>query len=90
MKSTDLTKGPVASKLLRLTLPMLMGMFAMMTFNLADTYFISRLGTEELAAMTFTFPVIMVIISIALGIGVGMSSVISRVIGNGDPERVRR
>jgi putative MATE family efflux protein len=90
VRTTDLTKGPVAAELFRLTLPMLMGMFAMMTFNLADTYFISRLGTDELAAMTFTFPVIMVIISIALGIGVGTSSVISRVVGNGDHERVRR
>lgn len=85
-----LTEGPVGWKLLKLTLPMTFGVFSIVVFNLTDTYFVSRLGTRELAAMSFTFPVVMLVGSIALGLGTGVSSVLSRAIGRGDHKKVRR
>lgn len=62
----------------------------MVVFNLVDTFFVSRLGTEELAAMSFTFPAIMFIMSIALGFGIATSSVVSNAIGRGDHHQVQR
>ncbi len=53
-------------------------MIGMVIFNLADTYFLGRLGVKELAAISFTFPVVMFINSLSQGIGVGTSSLISR------------
>lgn len=85
-----LTAGPVAPTLARLAAPMLAAMLAMVGFNIADTFFIGRLGTEPLAAISFTFPVIVVVSSIALGLGIGTSSAIARAIGRGDRDRVRR
>jgi putative MATE family efflux protein len=84
-----LTDGPVGNALLSLALPMVVGLFAVIGFNLADTYFVSRLGTRSLAAMGFTFPVTMVVTSLALGLGTGTTSVLSRAIGEGDHHRVR-
>ncbi|MGV2827403.1 MATE family efflux transporter [Myxosarcina sp. GI1(2024)] len=84
-----LTTGRVSSQLTKLTLPMVWGVFAIVAFNLADTYFVSQLGTNELAAMSFTFPVVMVLGSIAMGLGVGASSVIARAIGEGDRHHVK-
>jgi len=69
---------------------MVIGIVGMVAFNLADTFFVSRLGTNELAALSFTFPVVLVINSLALGIGIGASVVISRAIGEGDQHRVKR
>lgn len=86
----DLTQGSVAKHLTLLTLPMIGGIFAIMAYNLTDTYFVSRLGTEELAAITFTFPVVMVVGALALGMGMGAGSCISRALGAGDFHRVRR
>ncbi|MFP4473183.1 MAG: MATE family efflux transporter [Candidatus Omnitrophota bacterium] len=88
--SAHLTRGPVGPMLLQKTLPMLLGMMALMAFNLADTYFIGLLGTRELAAMSFTFPVVLLVISIGIGLGAGASSIISRTIGQGDFVKVRR
>jgi len=68
----------------------MMGMFGMVLFNLVDTFFISRLGTAPLAAMSFTFPVVMVLGSISLGLGIGVSAVISHAIGTGDNKGVQR
>ena len=89
MKS-KLTEGPVGLQLLNLTLPLVWGVFAVIAFSLADTYFVAQLGTNELAAMSFTFPVVMLLGSVAMGLGVGASSIIARAIGSGDRYRVRR
>jgi putative MATE family efflux protein len=89
-RKTSLAEGPVGWGLLKLTLPMTLGIFSIVVFNLTDTYFVSRLGTRELAAMSFTFPVVLLVGSIALGLGTGAASVLSRAIGRGDHENVRR
>ena len=85
-----LTEGPVARVLAGLAGPMVIGMFSVIAFNLTDTYFIARLGTRELAAISFTFPVVSVMFGIAMGLGTGTISVVSRAIGRGEQERVRR
>jgi putative MATE family efflux protein len=85
-----LIEGNVANTLIKLTLQMMMGIVAMVAFNLADTFFVGQLGTTQLAAISFTFPVVMVVGSISMGLGVGASAVISRAIGAGNQERVIR
>ncbi len=85
-----LTQGSVGWQLVKLTLPMVWGVFAIIAFNLVDTYFVGQLGTAQLAAMSFTFPVVLTLGSLAMGLGVGASSVIARAIGEGDFSRVQR
>ena len=85
-----LLEGKIPRTLTRLTLQMFIGILAMQIFNLVDTFFVGQLGARQLAAMGFTFPVVMVINSIALGLGIGASSVISRAIGEGNQSKVRR
>lgn len=82
--------GSVGQTLIKLTIPMVIGIVGMVAFNLADTFFVSKLGTNELAALSFTFPVVLIISSLALGLGIGASAVISRAIGEGDQHRVKR
>lgn len=63
---------------------MLAGTFAMNAYHLADTWFVSRLGTPALAAMGFTFPVIMLLTCVAGGIGTGVMALVSHAIGRQD------
>lgn len=91
MKSrVDLTVGPVFPAIVAMTLPMMVGMVGMVAFNLVDTYFVGQLGTEALAAMSFTLPVVLMQGAISMGLGVGASAVISRAIGEKNPEKVKR
>lgn len=85
-----LTEGQVSFHLLRLSLPMVWGILSVLAFSLADTYFVAQLGTMELAAMSFTFPVVTVLGSVAMGLGTGAASVIARGIGEGDLQKVQR
>ncbi|WP_440906311.1 MATE family efflux transporter [Catenovulum sp. SX2] len=73
--------GPIGKTLKDMTIPMVMGMIALMSFNLIDTFFISLLGTNELAAISFTFPVTFTVISLTIGLGIGTSAVIATTIG---------
>lgn len=80
----NLLTDPVASVIKRMTIPMLYGMVLLMTFNLIDTFFVSLLGTQPLAAISFTFPVTFTVVSFMIGLGIGTSAVIAKFIGLND------
>tara|TARA_R110000744_G_scaffold46512_2_gene102782 strand:- start:8120 stop:9526 length:1407 start_codon:yes stop_codon:yes gene_type:complete len=88
--SRDLTVPPVHQVLAKLTLPMVFGIIAVLSVSLIDTYFVSQLGTEHLAALSFSFPVTMSISSLAIGLGVGAASAVSRAVGSNDKEQAKR
>ncbi|MEE3197145.1 MAG: MATE family efflux transporter [Pseudomonadota bacterium] len=85
-----LATGDVGTHLRGLAVPMAVGFVALNSFSVADTYFVSQLGTLPLAAMGFTFPVSFAMISVGLGLGIGVSSVVSRLLGSGDRDTVQR
>ncbi|QSH42520.1 MATE family efflux transporter [Lentisphaerota bacterium ZTH] len=85
----DLTTGSVPGHIIRLTFATMWGFVAMMIFNLTDTYFVSRLGTDYLAAMGFTAPIVMLFGSIGLGFAAGVSSIAARKIGAAQYDKVR-
>ena len=58
-----------------------MGLVTVMGANLIETIYVSLLGTDELAALGFTFPLVMLLQSMTMGLGVGASSVVARKIG---------
>ena len=82
-KRPDLLKGDIQTTMKQMTVPVLFGMITLMSFNLVDTFFISMLGTVQLAAISFTFPVTFTLISLAIGLSIGTSAVIARALGAG-------
>lgn len=89
-KPVDLLNDPIGPTLKRMTIPVIFGMITLMTFNLVDTFFVSLLGTEPLAAISFTFPISFTVISLAIGLGIGTSAVIGKVMGEGKKEEARQ
>ena len=86
----DLTNGSVREHLVRLTIPMIWGILAVIAVQLADTYFIGLMDdTTVLAGVSLTFPVTMIISHIVFGINIAMSSVISRLLGAKQREDAR-
>lgn len=84
----NLTQGSVHKHLIRMALPMIIGIAASMGFLLADTFFIGKLGPNELAAVGFAGPIIMIIVATSIGLGAGTSSVMARAAGRGDQEEL--
>ena len=73
-----------------MTIPMIFGMMSMVIFNLADAFFVGKLGADELAALSFTFPIVLVINSIAVGLGLGSSAIISKLFGQEKLEEIKK
>jgi len=90
MSKRDLTTGSIPGNLVRLTLPMMLGIISMVAFNLIDTYFVGKLGKKELAALSFTFPIIMIVFSIIQGLGIGATALIAKSIGRNDRKKAAR
>ncbi|MGC7892301.1 MULTISPECIES: MATE family efflux transporter [Vibrio] len=85
-----LLTAPIPNVLTQMTIPMIFGLIAILMFNLVDTFFISLLGTESLAAISFTFPVTFAVNCITMGIGIGLSTSIGRLLGQGDAKNAAR
>jgi putative MATE family efflux protein len=73
-----------------MTIPMLLGISSSLVAALFETYLIGLIGTAELAAYSFTFPVIGALQSISLGISIGLSSVLARTVGAGHDGEIKR
>ncbi|MCR9144750.1 MAG: MATE family efflux transporter [bacterium] len=91
MSSTrNLSAGPISSHLFALAWPMVFGIIAILSTFLVDAYFVGLLGTQELAALSFTLPVVFIVNSLAFGLGAGAASVLSRFVGANDRESAGR
>ena len=68
---------------------MVLGFISIMTASLMETIYIGRVGTEELAAISFTFPLVMIMQAVSMGLSVGASSVVARIMGVGDTAKAK-
>ncbi len=84
-----LVEGSIQQSLIRMTMPMIIGMMMLFTFSLVDTWFISFLGTESLAAISFTFPITFTVMSMAIGLGIGASAVVAKCVGGSEYEKAK-
>jgi putative MATE family efflux protein len=81
----------IGALLWRLSIPAMVGMGVMATYNLVDAIFIGRgVGTLGIAGLAICFPVQLIILAVGQLIGMGSASIISRALGAGDDARAHR
>ncbi len=85
-KKPDLLHDPVGITLYKTSVPTVIGAIATILYYLADTWFVSLLGTRELAALGFTFPPTIMIMYLGVGLGIGTSAMVARAIGSNNHE----
>lgn len=85
-----LKEAKVASALLKLGIPTMIGMLISALYNAVDAYFVSGLGISQMGAVSVVFPIVQIIIGLGMMFGAGASSYISRLLGKGDSEQASR
>lgn len=80
------TSLPLPRAVMLLAVPMALELLMESTFGLVDIYFVGKLGPEQVAAVGLTGSAIILIFAVALGLSIGASAIVSRRIGEGDPE----
>ena len=87
----DMTTGNPYKHMLAFAVPILLSQLFQQLYNTADAFIVGRLlGTEALAAVSSSGPLIHLMISFLIGISMGASTVIARYFGAGDPENVSK
>jgi len=81
----DFTSGPIGRALGLLAIPMMLEMAMESIFAVVDIAFVSRLGTDAVAAVGITEALITVLYGTAIGLGVGLTAMVSRRIGTRNP-----
>lgn len=76
-----MTETPIPPLILSLAVPTIASMLISSVYNMADTYFVARLGTSASGAVGIVFSLMALIQSIGFMIGMGSGSVISRTLG---------
>ncbi len=84
------TSNSLARNLFIMTWPMLFGVLALMSFQLVDSFFISLLGTQPLAALGFTMPINQLMIGVQIGTGIAATALISRATGAKQTDYAKR
>jgi Na+-driven multidrug efflux pump len=77
-KFVRMTTAPAEGLVCRLAVPSIMIMLLSALYNMADTYFVSFLGTSEVAAVGIAFPLMAIIQALGFFFGQGSGNFISR------------
>lgn len=85
-----LGSAPVPKVLLSLGIPTMVGMLINALYNLADTYFVGGLGTDQMGAVTVAFPLGQIVVGLGLLFGNGAAAYLSRLLGRGDRDTANK
>ena len=76
-----MTETPVPSLVTRLAIPTIISMLVSSIYNMADTFFVSKLGTSAAGAVGVVFSVMAIIQAVGFTIGMGGGVITSRYLG---------
>ena len=76
--------------LLTMALPLAISMLVQAFYNVVDSIFVSMIPGNGVTALSLAFPVQNLMIGFATGVGVGMNSLLSKSLGENNPERANR
>jgi putative MATE family efflux protein len=81
--------GDLKKTIIKLSLPLLLTNLSQTMYNLTDTFWLGKVGAEEVAASSVTWPILFLIITIGIGISTAGTSLMSQYMGNDDKENAR-
>ncbi|MBQ7886817.1 MAG: MATE family efflux transporter [Clostridia bacterium] len=82
--------APVSRVIPRLAIPTIISMLITAIYNMADTFFVSQIGTSASGAVGVIFSAMAIIQAVSFMMGMGTGTNVSQALGAGDEERAQR
>ncbi len=89
-KRVDMTTGAIGPKLLHLAWPLVLGNLLQTFYNLADMFWVGRVSSEAVAAVSLMFPLSWLFVSTAMGITAATIALVSQYVGADDDRQADR
>ena len=86
----DILNGPITSTIFKLAWPVMIGNTMQVVYNLADTFWLGKLGAEAVAALSIGFPLVFLMISIGAGLTIAGTTLVAQYMGAGDQEMTNK
>jgi putative MATE family efflux protein len=87
-RAVDVIDGRLVKPLLVLSLPIIATNLMQVGYNLADTFWVGRLGQEAVSALSFSWAIVFLLISFSGGFGVAGTVLVAQNKGADNPGRV--
>lgn len=89
-KFTQMTQTPIPRLVSTMAVPTIISMLITSLYNMADTFFVGRIGTSATAAVGVALPLMAVIQAIGFTFGQGSGNHVSRLLGQQKREEAQR
>ena len=88
MKDNKMRTMPLGKLLFSMALPLAISMLVQALYNVVDSIFVAGYSENAITALSLAFPIQNLQIAFASGIAVGMNSLLSKSLGENNPQRV--
>lgn len=87
-KTNALLEGPIAASLLTLAVPIILANILQAGYQLTDAFWVGRLGSAAVAAVSLSFPVMFLSVALGTGFAIAGSTLIAQYFGAGNRKMV--
>ncbi len=84
----NFTEGSILKSLLSLAIPIIFANILQTAYQLTDTFWVGRLGTNAVASVSISFPIIFLIISLGGGLAIAGTILVSQFRGKGNKDAI--